>query len=161
MDGSRVVADPKKPCTPGCRHHVCVDVPRITVAAGALIRDGRILLQQRPAGKDYADLWECPGGKQERDEAIEQTLERELGEELGAVVTIMPTVIYRGTCRTTSNRDVTLSFFRVHVHNRPQPLEGQGLGWFKASEFCALAALNALTPGNMMALDALLKELAR
>ncbi|MFN9958649.1 MAG: NUDIX domain-containing protein, partial [bacterium] len=36
----------------------------ILVSAVALIEaDGRVLLAQRPEGKDMAGLWEFPGGK--------------------------------------------------------------------------------------------------
>ena len=59
----------------------------ILVAACALIdADGRVLLAQRPAGKSMAGLWEFPGGKVEPGERPEQSLIRELAEELGIVV---------------------------------------------------------------------------
>jgi 8-oxo-dGTP diphosphatase len=59
----------------------------VTVAACALVdSDGRVLLAQRPDGKPMAGLWEFPGGKVEAGETPEQTLIRELEEELGIVV---------------------------------------------------------------------------
>jgi 8-oxo-dGTP diphosphatase len=59
----------------------------VTVAACALVDpDGRVLLAQRPEGKPMAGLWEFPGGKVEVGETPEQTLIRELEEELGIVV---------------------------------------------------------------------------
>jgi 8-oxo-dGTP diphosphatase len=48
--------------------------------------DGRILIAQRPAGKPLAGLWEFPGGKIEQGERPEDTLIRELNEELGITV---------------------------------------------------------------------------
>jgi 8-oxo-dGTP diphosphatase len=57
------------------------------VAACALIDpDGRILIAQRPQGKSMAGLWEFPGGKIEPGERPEQSLIRELKEELGIAV---------------------------------------------------------------------------
>ena len=59
----------------------------VLVAACALVdADGRVLLAQRPQGKPMAGLWEFPGGKVEAGERPEETLIRELEEELGIVV---------------------------------------------------------------------------
>lgn len=58
----------------------------VLVAACALIdTDGRILLAQRPEGKNLAGLWEFPGGKVESGETPEDALIRELQEELGII----------------------------------------------------------------------------
>ena len=57
--------------------------PVLLVAAAALFDDeGRILLAQRPVGKQLAGLWEFPGGKLEPGETPEAALVRELEEEL-------------------------------------------------------------------------------
>ena len=59
----------------------------VLVAACALIdADRRVLLAERPAGRPMAGLWEFPGGKVEAGERPEQTLIRELKEELGITV---------------------------------------------------------------------------
>jgi 8-oxo-dGTP diphosphatase len=56
----------------------------VLVAACALIDpDGRVLIAQRPPGKSMAGLWEFPGGKIEAGERPEETVIRELMEELG------------------------------------------------------------------------------
>lgn len=59
--------------------------PRIVlVVACALVdADGRVLVAQRPEGKALAGLWEFPGGKLEAGERPEESLIRELAEELG------------------------------------------------------------------------------
>lgn len=59
----------------------------VLVAACALVdSDGRVLIAQRPQGKPMAGLWEFPGGKVEHGERPEETLIRELREELGITV---------------------------------------------------------------------------
>jgi 8-oxo-dGTP diphosphatase len=64
-----------------------VSVKLVLVAACALIdADGRVLIAQRPEGKSMAGLWEFPGGKVEAGERPEESLIRELKEELGIVV---------------------------------------------------------------------------
>lgn len=64
-----------------------MSVKVVLVAACALVdADGRVLLAQRPAGKPMAGLWEFPGGKIESGERPEQSLIRELKEELGISV---------------------------------------------------------------------------
>ena len=64
-----------------------MSVKLVLVAACALVdADGRVLIAQRPQGKSMAGLWEFPGGKVESDERPEQSLIRELKEELEIVV---------------------------------------------------------------------------
>jgi 8-oxo-dGTP diphosphatase len=64
-----------------------MSIKLVLVAACALVdTDGRVLLAERPAGKSMAGLWEFPGGKIEAGERPEETLIRELKEELGIVV---------------------------------------------------------------------------
>ena len=62
--------------------------PTLLVAAAALVdADGRVLICQRPQGKQLAGLWEFPGGKVEAGETPEACLIRELDEELGIAIT--------------------------------------------------------------------------
>ena len=64
------------------------NLPLVLVAAAALVDvDGRVLICQRPEGKQLAGLWEFPGGKVEPGETPEACVIRELEEELGIVVT--------------------------------------------------------------------------
>ncbi|WOC16603.1 (deoxy)nucleoside triphosphate pyrophosphohydrolase [Pseudochrobactrum sp. MP213Fo] len=57
----------------------------LVVACALIDADGRILLAQRPEGKNLAGLWEFPGGKVESGETPEAALIRELEEELGII----------------------------------------------------------------------------
>jgi 8-oxo-dGTP diphosphatase len=55
----------------------------ILVVACALVdADRRVLIAQRPQGKQLAGLWEFPGGKLDAGETPEAALIRELREEL-------------------------------------------------------------------------------
>jgi 8-oxo-dGTP diphosphatase len=64
-----------------------LSVKLVLVAACLLIdADGRVLLAQRPPGKPLEGLWEFPGGKTEAGETPEDSLIRELFEELGITV---------------------------------------------------------------------------
>lgn len=58
----------------------------LVVAAALIDADGRVLIAQRPANKSLGGLWEFPGGKVEPGERPEQTLIRELAEELAISV---------------------------------------------------------------------------
>jgi 8-oxo-dGTP diphosphatase len=62
-----------------------VPLPQMRVVAALITsNDGtRLLVQQRPAGKQRALLWELPGGKVEVGESDELALMREAREELG------------------------------------------------------------------------------
>lgn len=58
----------------------------LVVAAALVDADGRVLVAQRPAGKQLAGLWEFPGGKIDPGERPEAALIRELREELSIEV---------------------------------------------------------------------------
>ena len=55
----------------------------LVVACALVDADRRVLIAQRPPGKQLAGLWEFPGGKLEPGETPEEALIRELEEELG------------------------------------------------------------------------------
>lgn len=55
----------------------------VKVTAGILERDGRVLIARRKPGRHMGRKWEFPGGKIEPGETPEQSLARELQEELG------------------------------------------------------------------------------
>ena len=107
----------------------------LTVAACALVdTDGRVLLAQRPAGKPMAGLWEFPGGKVEAGERPEQTLIRELKEELGILVN--EACLAPLTFASHSYPDFHL-LMPLYVCRRwegtPMGLEGQRLAWVRVN----------------------------
>jgi len=58
------------------------------VVAGALVRDGRLLVAQRDRPPELAGRWELPGGKVAPGESDAAALVRELREELGVDVAV-------------------------------------------------------------------------
>ncbi len=58
----------------------------LVVACALVDADNRVLIAQRPEGKQLAGLWEFPGGKLDAGERPEHALIRELHEELGITV---------------------------------------------------------------------------
>ena len=110
-----------------------VSVKLVLVAACALVdTDGRVLIAQRPAGKPMAGLWEFPGGKVEAGERPEDTLMRELREELGIVVD--ETCLAALAFASHSYPDFHL-LMPLYVCRRWQgtvtALEGQKLAWVR------------------------------
>ena len=59
----------------------------IEVCAAIIINNNRILLTQRGYG-EYKDKWEFPGGKIEENETKEETIIREIKEELDASIKV-------------------------------------------------------------------------
>ncbi len=107
----------------------------VLVAACALVdTDGRVLLAQRPAGRPMAGLWEFPGGKVEAGERPEETLIRELKEELGIVVN--EACLAPLTFASHSYPDFHL-LMPLYVCRRWEgtatALEGQALAWVRAN----------------------------
>ena len=61
----------------------------VRVPCAIIEHDGKILAGQRSPFLSFPLKWEFPGGKQEENETDEQTLEREIMEELGVEILII------------------------------------------------------------------------
>jgi mutator protein MutT len=85
---------------------------RIEVVAGVIIRDGCVLVCQRPPGGHHAGKWEFPGGKVEPSESLERALRRELHEELNIDVKAGP-VLWSTEHQYPGRGRFTLTFFLV------------------------------------------------
>jgi 8-oxo-dGTP diphosphatase len=105
----------------------------VLVAACALVdADGRVLIAQRPEGKSMAGLWEFPGGKVEAGETPEQTLIRELKEELA--IEVNAACLAPLTFTSHAYRDFHL-LMPLYVCRRwegmVRPREGQKVTWVR------------------------------
>jgi len=82
-------------------------LPFHTVAVGVICRKGRILIDKRRPEGLLGGLWEFPGGKKRRGEALETALRREVREELALTVRVG---------RLLAVVDHAYSHFRVRIH---------------------------------------------
>jgi 8-oxo-dGTP diphosphatase len=107
----------------------------LVVAVALIDQDNRILLAQRPEGKQLAGLWEFPGGKVEPGERPEETLIRELREELG--ITVKEACLAPLTFASHAYESFHL-LMPLYACRRwdgfVQSLEGQALKWVKPQE---------------------------
>ncbi len=110
----------------------------LVVAAALVDTDGRVLLAQRPKGKQLEGLWEFPGGKVDADERPEDALIRELGEELGIVV--KAPCLAPLTFASHAYEDFHL-LMPLYVCRKweglVQPLDGQTLKWVRPKDMRA------------------------
>ena len=108
-------------------------LPMVLVAAAALVdADGRVLVQQRPAGKSMAGLWEFPGGKVEQGESLEQSLIRELKEELDIDVTEACLAPFTFASHAYDTFQLLMPLFVCRVwEGSVRPREGQAIQWLR------------------------------
>lgn len=102
------------------------------VACALVDADGRVLVQERPAGRPMAGFWELPGGKLKPGEGVAGCLVRELREELG--ITVEPACLAPLTFASHVYETFEL-LMPLWVCRRwtgePRGLEGQRLRWVR------------------------------
>ena len=105
----------------------------LLVAACALVdADGRILIAQRPEGKALAGLWEFPGGKVEPGETPEETLIRELDEELGITTQVPCLAPLTFASHTYDDFHLLMPLYVCRrFEGIPQGREGQAVKWVR------------------------------
>jgi 8-oxo-dGTP diphosphatase len=111
----------------------------VLVAACALIdSDGRVLIARRPEGKPMAGLWEFPGGKIETGERPEDTIIREMQEELS--VTIREPCLAPFVFASHSYPDFHLLmplFLCRRWEGVVRPTEGQEVAWVRPKDLAS------------------------
>ncbi len=113
------------------------------VFAGALLcRDHGLLLGKRSANRAYyPDVWDIPGGHCEQGESVEETLVRELREEIGVTPSAWQELaVLRGFDAT--NETIELHVFVVTGwEGTPRnllPAEHDQIAWFAVEDACRL-----------------------
>lgn len=121
----------------------------IEIVAGVIVRDGRLLVGQRPPSSSCPWALCSPGGKIEPGESAHDALRREIREELGVGSTVDEYIVAQ--CRIgppVLPRDIRATFFPVALDEPPIPVEFVGLCWLRPIDLTALQAAGALTPAD-------------
>ncbi|MDC3272829.1 (deoxy)nucleoside triphosphate pyrophosphohydrolase [Hyphomicrobiales bacterium] len=119
-----------------------------TVVACALIDvDGKVLINKRPAGKEYEGFWEFPGGKIEHQETPELALIRELREELSIDVESSCIAPLTFNTHDYDNFYLILLLYVCRKWNGViTPMEGQDISWVKVKDIAKYNILPADVP---------------
>lgn len=112
----------------------------LKVVALAMRRDdGCILLQKRPENTAMAGLWEFPGGKMETGETPEQSLIREIFEELGVTVAQGDLEPVTFASEALADRHLLLLLYQCRKwEGQPVALHAEELRWVTLKEMAAL-----------------------
>ena len=113
----------------------------LVVALAAQDGEGRLLMQQRPAGKHHAGLWEFPGGKVEDVEIPREALVREIREELAITLdpsNLEPAGFAEGKASDRQTPIVLLLYKATQFDGEIAAQEGQAWAWFTSAEAARL-----------------------
>ena len=104
-------------------------VPHHNIGVGILVSDeGLVLIAMRPNDAMLGGLWEFPGGKQKENESIQQTVSRELKEELGIEAKIIEP--FMQLKHAYSHFKITLHAYICElVEGNPKPKTSQQVQW--------------------------------
>ncbi|HPD17407.1 MAG TPA: A/G-specific adenine glycosylase [Planctomycetota bacterium] len=111
-------------------------VPHFDVGVGLVWRRGRVLIARRPPSGLLGGLWEFPGGKREEGEPLEETVRREVREEVGLEIgRLSPLVICQ---HAYSHFRVTLHAFECRApRGRARPLACEAVRWVRPADLAA------------------------
>ncbi len=121
-----------------------------------ITKGSKILAARRGSGKALAGFWEFPGGKIESGETPEESLARELREELLCEAEV-------GEFVTTTEHDydfgtvVLSTYFCTLVSGEPMLTEHEEIRWVTPSE---MASLN-WAPADIPAVELIVKKLGQ
>lgn len=113
----------------------------IRVSAAIIVDGDRILATERGYG-DFKDLWEFPGGKREEGESGEETIVREIREELSATI-----VVDRSLCTIEHQYEsfhLTMDCYLCHVVAGEIAIEEhEAMKWLSAENLMSVEWLPA------------------
>jgi 8-oxo-dGTP pyrophosphatase MutT (NUDIX family) len=108
-------------------------------SAGILLKENKILLGKRSADlKFYPDVWDIIGGHCKNNETLEQTLSRELREEIGVTPTGFIHIAVFHDPKPNVHGDYEYNIYLVTdwigSPRNLSPSEHSELGWFEINE---------------------------
>lgn len=108
--------------------------PHHHIGVGIIMNpDDKVLIALRPDDAMLGGLWEFPGGKQESDEELPETVKRELREELGIEVSI--TKPFMKLDHAYSHFKITMHAYLCELQNGvPKPQSSQEIRWISIEE---------------------------
>lgn len=109
---------------------------KIVVTAAIVEDHDRYFVTRRQKGVHLEGFWEFPGGKCEPGETLEDSLRRELKEELGADALVGEEIFT--VTHDYPGRSVELHFLSCTLLNAPVPLLGQEMRWVAREELKSL-----------------------
>ena len=147
MDLGAIICTPKKPSCSSCplqkfcsaytkydpddfpKKEMTKIKPLQEIGIGVVFnKKGELLIDQRLESSSMGGMREFPGGKKNPNESIEKTIERELKEELGIIVTVGEKLLSFEHAYTHKRL-----YFTVHIcawiSGQPKPLASQKLLW--------------------------------
>ncbi len=83
------------------------------VTAALILSEGRLFVAQRPPWKKFGLLWEFPGGKVEPGEGLEQSLIREIREELCLDINVHS--LFKNICHDEADFEIDLHAFWCEI----------------------------------------------
>jgi 8-oxo-dGTP diphosphatase len=135
----------------------------IPVVAGCIIKQHplRILLHRKDEAKDehgvlrnpeLLGLWEFPGGIIEGSESPEIALEREIGEELGIIVTVRD-IVDAKTVTFKDKKPYLILFYLCQTNYEPTP---DKCCYFRAVDIPAIS--KQIIPGDLPIINELIRR---
>lgn len=109
-------------------------VPHHKIGVGLIVSEsGKLLISLRPENVMLGGLWEFPGGKNEKGESLEETVIRELREELGVDVRVSGK--YMQLKHAYSHFRITMhAYWCTIISGKPEPKSSDSLRWVSLDE---------------------------
>lgn len=117
----------------------------IPVVAAIIFKERKILIARRATHKQHSGMWEFPGGKVEYRESYEDTLLREIREELNIVITSI--VFWQKNLHKYPEATVELFAYTCRYESGDLELRDHDQAlWVEPKDLCAFAFLSADIP---------------